>query len=70
MALAQHIPLAGKGCFGTKIIFPIAHIIYLIDFGVPKMVILDFLLGVIRRGVAGRRPKARRWELGAGGWGA
>ena len=31
--------------------FWIAHIIYLIDFGVPKMVILVFLLGVIRGGV-------------------
>ena len=38
----------------TKIwplVFWIAHIIYLIDFGVPKMVILVFLLGVIRGGV-------------------
>ena len=31
--------------------FWIAHIIYLIDFGVPKMVILVFLLGVIRGGM-------------------
>ena len=34
--------------------FWIAHIIYLIDFGVPKMVILVFLLGVIRGGVSER----------------
>ena len=32
--------------------FWIAHIIYLIDFRVLKMVILVFLLGVIRGGVA------------------
>ena len=36
--------------FGLKG-FWIAHTIYLMDFGVPKMVFLVFLLGVIERGV-------------------
>ena len=36
--------------------FWIAHIIYLIDFRVLKMVILVFLLGVIRGGVCKFKP--------------
>ena len=47
--------LEKSGSLILPVVLTIWHyIIYLIDFGVPKMVILVFLLGVIRGGVISR----------------